>query len=151
LAQPRRTTSRKTGGKKKSSGIKVTGRELEDLSLIPPMRQTDVQAIKEASIKSLEGIQAVLHRHREILQQSLSELKAVGKVMRSVGTRESIAHLDDLGRGVVSLTMSSVRELANLASATQLEAFKLLDQRLREDIGEYKRLRDAKLKPSTNL
>jgi hypothetical protein len=41
--------------------------------------------------------------------------------------------------------------LANLASATQLEAFKLLDQRLREDIGEYKRLRDAKLKPSTNL
>lgn len=47
-------------------------------------------------------------------------------------------------RGAVNLTLASIRELANLAAATQNEAFKLLEQRMTEDIADLKRLRRAK-------
>jgi phasin family protein len=110
-------------------------------------RRKDADVLALAGLKSYEGIQAVVQRHRQILRQSLSELKAVGKMMRSVGARESIAHLDDLGRGAVNLTLASIRELASLATATQNQAFKLLEQRLREDIADLKRLRRAKTAP----
>jgi phasin family protein len=110
-------------------------------STILRKQRKDIEVLAQAGLASHEGIQAVVQRHREILLQSLSELRAVGKVMRSAGARESVTQLDDLGRGVVSLTLASIHELANLAAATQKEAFKLLEQRLREDLADLNRRR----------
>ena len=103
-------------------------------------RVADAEVIAEAGRKSYAGIDTVIKRHRDMLREALGELQTVGKVMRIAGVRESVSRLDDLGIGALHLTMNSIRELATLAAATQNEALKLLERRLKTDLDELKRL-----------
>ena len=54
--------------------------------------------------------------------------------MRHAGARETVAHVDELARGAVQLTLASVREMAALASSTQREALAVLARRLQADL-----------------
>jgi hypothetical protein len=74
----------------------------------------------------MAGVKAVLARRRTILRETISELRTVATVMRHVGARESVAHLDALALGLVALSVHSVRELAELALTTQREALAAL-------------------------
>ena len=59
------------------------------------------------------------------------------------GPRESVAQLDELGRGAVLLALASVRELADLAVRSQSEAVAVIRRRLDEDMAELHRLLGA--------
>lgn len=99
------------------------------------------EALVEAGRMSYAGIEAVLQRHVDILRATLAELSTVGQVMRQVGVRESIGHLDQLAYGAVELTLKSVSELAGLAATKQREALQILAARLHDDLAEFRRLR----------
>lgn len=85
-------------------------------------RCEDAHALIEAGRMSVAGVQALLERRIDTLREALSELRAVGKLMSHAGARETVAHVDELARGAVELTLASVREMMALASSTQREA-----------------------------
>jgi phasin family protein len=107
----------------------------------------NVEAFVGAGLTSAAGTRALLKRRLEILRDTLSEMRAVGKLMRHAGLRVSLAHLDDLARGAAELTLSSARELTCLAATTQKEALQILAQRLRDDLNEFSRLRSGAAAP----
>jgi hypothetical protein len=104
----------------------------------------DAHALRGAGRKSLAGIRVVFDRRRTSLGDTLGELRAVGQVLRHVGAREGIAHLDALARGALQLTLANMRELAALAAATQKEALDVLARRLHDDLQALRRLRSRR-------
>ena len=54
--------------------------------------------------------------------------------------RESVAHVDELARGVLQLALSGERELKGMATSTQGEALGILARRLQADLAEFRRL-----------
>jgi len=89
-------------------------------------RRRDTNALVEAGRMSVAGVKAVLERRNALLRETISELRSVATLMRHVGARESVAHLDDLALGLVALSIHSVREIALLASTTQRAALDVL-------------------------
>ena len=92
---------------------------------------------------SVAGVQAVLERRIETLRETLAELRLLGKLMRRFGARESVAHVDELARGALQLTLANVRELMALATSTQREALGILARRLQADLEEFRQLQAA--------
>jgi len=88
-------------------------------------------------------VQALLERRIDTLREALSELRAVSKLMRHAGARETVAHVDELARGAVQLTLASVREMAALASSTQREALAVLARRLQADLLEFRQMQST--------
>jgi hypothetical protein len=93
----------------------------------------DTDAWVEAGRQSVAGVEAVLERRKTILRETISELRTVATLMRHVGIRESVAHLDELALGLVALSIHSVLEIAELALATQREAIGALARGPRAD------------------
>ena len=106
-------------------------------------RREDAHALIEAGRMSVAGVQALLERRIDTLREALSELRAVGKLMSHAGARETVAHVDELARGAVELTLASVREMMALASSTQREALAVLARRLQADLLEFRQLQSA--------
>ena len=70
-------------------------------------RREDARALIEAGRMSVAGVQALLERRIDTLREALSELRAVSKLMRHAGARETVAHVDELARGAVQLTLAA--------------------------------------------
>jgi len=111
-------------------------------------RRENAEALVEAGRKSATGVKVVVQRYRAILRESLSELRAVAQLMRYLGARKSAAHLDKLATALVMLSISSVREIAALASTTQREALDILVSRLQDDLKAFQTMRSKKKRPS---
>jgi phasin family protein len=109
-------------------------------TLLVDARRKDLNALSTASKKSLQGLQAVVQRQTKALEAAISEWQAVTKVMGAAGARESIANLDQLGRGVFAMALDNIREIAKLAADTQAEALDVVKQRIGEDVEEAKQL-----------
>ena len=82
-------------------------------------------------------------RNTQVMNRAALTKRVVGKLMRHAGARESVAHVDELARGALQLTLASVRELTALASSTQREALGILARRLQADLAEFRQLQSA--------
>lgn len=107
-------------------------------------RRRNTQSLVEAGRNSYVGLEALLKRRLGILRDTLAELRTVAKVMRHVGARASVAHVDDLARGLLELTIHSIRELSALAATTQKGALEILTRRLRDDLAEFQQMRSRR-------
>ena len=106
-------------------------------------RRKDLEAIVAANRKSFEGIQGVVKRQTELLKEQIGEWRSVIKVMAIAGPAQSIAQLDELAKQAFRLSLSNVRELAELSVKTQAEAFALARNRIRQNIAEVSALLDG--------
>jgi hypothetical protein len=111
--------------------------------LFQPLRP-DGRALLGAGRESLAGIRVVLARRRATLSDTLGELRAVGRLVRHVGARQGLAHLDALALGAIQLTLSHMRELAVLAAATQADALQVLARRLHDEPNALRQLRSGR-------
>ncbi len=100
----------------------------------------DLEVIVAANRRSYAGLQEVVRRQTAQIMEAVSELQTVGKVMATVGPKDSVRNLDDLALASLKLALNDVRELAELAASSQREAFELVQQRVVENIDEVQRL-----------
>jgi phasin family protein len=100
----------------------------------------DLEVIVAANRRSYAGLEEIARRRTAQIKETVSELQSVGKVMATVGTKESARNLDDLALASLKLTLNDLRELADLAARSQREAFELMQQRVAENIDEVQRL-----------
>lgn len=85
-------------------------------------RRGDGDVLVEAGRTSAAGVRLVFQRCQAIVRETLSELRDVARLMQRLGARESLTRLDKLAMALVMLSISSLREIAALASTTQRDA-----------------------------
>jgi len=100
----------------------------------------DLEVIVAANRRSYAGLQEVVRRQTAQIMEAVSELQTVGKLMATVGPKDSVRNLDELALASLKLALNDLRELANLAASSQREAFELMQQRVAENIDEVQQL-----------
>ncbi len=139
VAEPARASSSRVRKSGKNAAKGAWGVP-EIAAVLIDARRKDVDALKQAGQLSYAGIRAVVRRQVELLKEALGEWQLVVKVMRMAGPQESIARLDDLGRGAMLLALAGIRELAELAIKEQTRAAEVVKRRIDEDLAEIDKL-----------
>jgi len=100
----------------------------------------DIDVIVLARQRSYAGLQAVVRRQAAQVKEAIGEWKTVGKVMATIGPRQSLSHADKLAVATFQLALADIRELADLAMGSQRDAFDIMQRRIHKNIDAVQRL-----------
>ena len=112
-----------------------------DIEKIMGARRKDIEALVAANKLAYEGMQALAQRQQQILQASMAQWQEAAKEMVSGGSPGQVAvKQTELAKQTFTQALENMRELADMATKSQTEAFKLISQRVHENIEELKKL-----------
>lgn len=117
--------------------IKVPGFDTEALM---QSQQKNIEALTTANKVALEGIQAVIRRQSEIMQQTLDE---VSQAMTNIGDsggdiQGAAAKQVDQAKAAFEKALSNARELAEMSAKSNAEAADAINARFTESMDELK-------------
>jgi phasin family protein len=122
--------------------LKVPG--LDTQALLDAQRK-NLEALTQANRLAVEGMQAVAKRQAEILAQAMSEgQKAAAELRGSSGPRELTAKQAELAKEAFEKAIANMRELADMVSKSNNEAFTAINQRVVASLDELKALASKK-------
>ncbi|CAN5908176.1 hypothetical protein BH11PSE13_BH11PSE13_17190 [soil metagenome] len=104
----------------------------------------DLQAVMQANEKSYKGLQTVVQRQTEMIKSAITEWQSAAKAMPGRDPKESLAKLDELGRASFQRAIDDIKELADLAAASQKDAFEVVRQRVQDNVDEVTKLLQRK-------
>ncbi|WP_298727061.1 TIGR01841 family phasin [uncultured Ferrovibrio sp.] len=110
-----------------------------DPASLAAAQQRNIDAIAAANKRALEGYQALVKRQAEMFQETMQEIARMMK--ESVGTGAPDANLTkqaEMLRQAVEKALANMRELTEMASKTNSEAFETVQRRLQENLEEIK-------------
>src|SRR5208283_5117621 len=100
-----------------------------DLQAIMEGRRKDVEAVVQANRVAFQGMQALVQRQTEILQQTMSEWQ---KAAQGMSVKDPGAALGSAAE------LANMRELAELAIKAQTDAYEVIKHRVQEDMEELR-------------
>src|SRR5690348_7862510 len=101
--------------------FKMSGVDMEQLAA---SQRRNLEALTAANQLAVEGIQAVARRQSEILRQMMEEaLHAVRDVMSAGSPEDKATRQTELMKEAFTRAISNMRELAEMVSKSQGEAF----------------------------
>lgn len=111
-----------------------------DIEKIMEARRKDIEALVAANKHAYEGMQALAQRQQQILQESMTQWQEGAKEMVSSGSPgQAAVKQTELAKQTFAKALENMRELADMATKSQTEAFKLISQRVHENIEELKK------------
>ena len=118
--------------------FKVPGIDVE--ALVGAQRK-NIDALTQANKLAYEGLQAVVKRQAEILRQTLDEVSQVCKDLTEPGSpQEKAAKQADLAKEAFERSLANLRELSEMVSKSNSEAFELLTRRFTQNLEEVRDL-----------
>lgn len=112
-----------------------------DFKPVIDSQRRNMEALAAANKLALEGMQAVFKRQSEILRASVEEAMSSAKDL-SVGkpgsVPESVAKQVDMLKLAVEQAIENMRELAEMVSKSNTEAFSTINKRFNESLDEIK-------------
>lgn len=118
--------------------FKVPGVDLEALA---DWQRKDFEALAEANRQAYEGMQALFERRNEILQDSLAKWQAS---MQGVVGADAVANQAEAARQGVQQAIENFRELSELEAQTRTRAWKVVQDRLQENMANLQKLLQPK-------
>ncbi len=110
-----------------------------DPAALASAQQKNLDAVAAANRRSIEGYQALVKRQAEIFQQTMQEVAEMMRQSVAAGASEgSTAKQAELARQAIERTMANLRELAEMASKTNSEAFETINRRMTENLEELR-------------
>ena len=110
-----------------------------DMSALVDSQRKNVEAVTAANRIALEGIQALMQRQTEILQQSFEETTKLFQGFDPASDpTERMAQQTELAQEAFQHALGNMRELAEMASAAQGEAIEAIQSRFNESLEEIK-------------
>jgi phasin family protein len=110
-----------------------------DMSALVDSQRKNVEAVTAANRIALEGIQALMQRQGEILQQSFEEAtRLIQDFDPATDPAERMAHQTELAQEAFQHALANMRELAEMASSSQAEALEAIQARFNESLEEIK-------------
>lgn len=113
-----------------------------DLQAIMDAQRKNIEALNAANQAAVQGMQAVAQRQAEILSQSMSEVSAVAQQLATASSnpQEMTTKQAELVRKAFEQALANMRELAEMVSKSNTEAFAIINKRVTESLQELKGL-----------
>jgi phasin family protein len=105
-------------------------------------QRKNIEALNAANQAAVQGMQAVAQRQAEILSQAMSEVSSVAQQLASAGSnpQEMTTKQAELARKAFEQALANMRELAEMVSKSNTEAFAIINKRVTESLQELKSL-----------
>ena len=104
-----------------------------DMDAVVKSGQANMEAITEAGRISVEGMQAVAQRQQEMLTETVAELQ------ETATGADAMSKPMEVARERFEKSVANLRELTELASTSQTEAWKVLGQRVQENFASLQK------------
>lgn len=112
-----------------------------DLESVLSTQRKNIEALTKANQVAVEGFQAVGRRQVEIIRSSMTEATAQFRdLFSTLKPEERIAKQTDIAKKSIEKAIADARELAEIVTKAQNEAFEVLNKRLSEGLDEVKGL-----------
>ena len=116
-----------------------------DMDAIMAAQRKNIEALTAANQTAVQGMQAVAQRQAEILSQAMNEVSSIAQQLSGSGNpQEMTAKQTELARKAFEQALSNMRELAEMVSKSNTEAFAIINKRVTESLQELKTLVAAK-------
>ena len=99
-----------------------------DFAALVDRERKNIEALAEANRIAFEGWQSLVRRQSEILQETMK------KVVANAGQQEAMTKRTDLAKEGFENALSNMRELAEMATKSQKEAFEVIRKRVEENV-----------------
>lgn len=110
-----------------------------DPAALASAQQKNLDAVAAANKRAIEGYQALVKRQAEIFQETMREVAEMMRQSVASGTPDgNAAKQAELARQAVERTMANMRELAEMASKTNSEAFETINRRMTQNLEELR-------------
>ncbi|HEX6958233.1 MAG TPA: TIGR01841 family phasin [Ferrovibrio sp.] len=111
-----------------------------DPSALAAAQQKNLDAVAAANKRALEGYQALVKRQAEIFQETMQEIARIAQQNATAGAAQGgLGKQSELLQQSIEKALANIRELTEIASKTNTEAFETINRRLSENLEELKR------------
>ena len=113
-----------------------------DMQAMMDAQRKNIEALTAANQTAVQGMQAVAQRQAEILSQAMSEISTVAQQLSGSASnpQELTAKQTELARKAFEQALANARELAEMVSKSNTEAFAIINKRVTESLQELKSL-----------
>lgn len=116
-----------------------------DINALMEARRKDIEALVTANRQAYEGMQLLAHRQAEMLKEAMTEWQAATEDMMSGKSPEAGAATHaELGKQTFEKALANMRELAEMATKSQSEAWEVVTRRFHENLEQLKQLMQPK-------
>lgn len=116
-----------------------------DINTVLEGQRKNMEALTTANRQAFEGMQAIADRQREILQQAMQEATTVAQDLASAGNpQEAAAKQTVVVQKAMEKAFETMKELAEMTSKTNQEAFDTLNKRFSESLAELRSAAESK-------
>ena len=110
-----------------------------DVEAVVAAQRKNIEALTQANQLAVEGVQAVARRQVEIARQAVEEYTAlVRELSTPVAPEDRLAKQVDVVKGAVEKGLANARELTELATKANTEAFNVINKRFTEGLDEVR-------------
>ena len=114
-----------------------------DVEALMEWQRKDMEALAEAQRQAVEGLQALATRRNEILRDSLTQWQSA---MTQAGDPNMLTKQAEAARQNVQKAVDSFRELAQMEAATRANSWKVVQDRMQENMKSLQSLLQPKSK-----
>lgn len=113
-----------------------------DMQAVMDAQRKNIEALTAANQTAVQGMQAVAQRQAEILSQAMNEVSSIAQQLASSASnpQEMTAKQAELVRKAFEQALANARELAEMVSKSNTEAFAIINKRVTESLQELKGL-----------
>ena len=114
---------------KQMSGMQMPGMNLEALQ---DASRANIEAISEANRIAMEGMQALAQRAQEMATEATTDFQESAKAMSDMDSSNPMGKPAEIARTNFEKAVGNLRELAEIASKSQTEAWGIIGRRFQE-------------------
>jgi len=112
-----------------------------DMQALLATQRKNIEALTAANQKVVQGMQAVAKRQSEILAQAMAEISTAAQQVASAGNpQEMTAKQAELTKQAFEKALANMRELAEMISQANTQAFEVINKRVSESLDELRNL-----------
>jgi len=112
-----------------------------DVEAVVAAQKKNIEALTSANQLAVEGMQAVAKRQAEILRQTAEELqKNMQSLMENGAPDAKVAKSTELTKTAFEKAIANMKELSEMVSKSNAEAFDVINKRVAESLDEIRDL-----------
>jgi len=112
-----------------------------DIDALIDWQRRDVEALTEANRQASEGLKALVERRNEILRETLTEWQAA---IKDATSAEAITKRAEAAKQGVQKAIANFRELSEMEAQSRSNAWKILQERMQENMATLQKLLQPK-------
>jgi phasin family protein len=110
-----------------------------DIDAILAHNRKNLEALEKSAKASAAGASSLMHKQREMLQQTLSEITEMAQSYRTPGNpQELIAKQAEFARKSFETAVKNAGEVAELVKKSSTDSIEILRERIRESMEEIR-------------